>query len=65
MIWDVIIGFVLLVAGTYIGCTMALRRFSAKTSMTQNPENQCETTTNPVIDSPRCELSPKERCSSR
>ena len=27
MVWDVIIGFVLLVAGTYIGCTMALRGF--------------------------------------
>jgi len=27
MVWDVIFGFVLLVAGTYIGCTMALRGF--------------------------------------
>lgn len=27
MVWDVIIGFILLVAGTYIGCTMALRGF--------------------------------------
>lgn len=27
MVWDLILGFVLLVAGTYIGATMALRGF--------------------------------------
>jgi|GEM_PF-1592856 len=27
MVWDVIVGFVLLVVGTYIGSTMALRGF--------------------------------------
>ena len=27
MVWDVIVGFILLVAGTYIGSTMALRGF--------------------------------------
>jgi len=27
MVWDVIAGFVLLVVGTYIGATMALRGF--------------------------------------
>ena len=27
MVWDVIVGFLLLIAGTYIGCTMALRGF--------------------------------------
>lgn len=30
MVWDVILGFVLLVAGTYIGATMALRGFFGK-----------------------------------
>ncbi|WP_335999104.1 hypothetical protein [Halorientalis halophila] len=27
MVWEVLIGFVLIVAGTYLGCTMALRGF--------------------------------------
>lgn len=48
MLLDVIIGFVLLVVGTYIGCTMALRGFfgrehyDAKTGGpvgTDNPDN--------------------------
>lgn len=27
MVWDIIIGFLFLVAGTYLGATMALRSF--------------------------------------
>jgi uncharacterized membrane protein YdjX (TVP38/TMEM64 family) len=30
MVWDVIVGFVLLVVGSYIGSTMALRGFFGK-----------------------------------